>query len=266
MLKKEKNFPEIVIISLLKSYPRKNAYEFIHQLLIDESISIDYNYYWADYTGETSLKELIAFSDNKTIIKDLLSKDENIEIYYYHGEAYIPLYQLYAIIGDYEKALENFQKKHNYACGFTEDFPNGLNDEGYAYAGWEYKDYLVEFIKKVCSSLECEEEIINQKDLINRILINERIKYIDLEEVLPPAKEVLSNEDFGSLLDTLTEKYNDGNLNFIVANDRYEGLFTRYIVRVATDEEVQNTLSSFKKENQNKVLSLRNTSPKRKDD
>lgn len=265
--RKENDFLEEVIIGLLKSSFKKSTYDLVHQLLTDESINIDYDYYWFDYAGQTSLKDIIAFSSNRTIINDLLSDEKNIQNYYYHGEACVPLFNLYAITGEYEKALENFQKRHNYAHGFTEDFSDGFNEKGYAYGGWQYEDYLVEFIRKICNSFKNEVvNVFEAKDFINRILINEKIEYINLEEVLPLVQEVLSDDDFGTLLDTLTEKYDAGNLKFIVVNDHFEGMFTRYIIRVATEGEVNDTLSQFNKKGETKVLNLKNKCNKRKGD
>lgn len=261
--RKSNNFCERVIISLLKSYTRKEDYSLIHELLTDESIGIDYDYYCSDYFGQTSLKELIALSGNKLIVKDLLSKEENIQNSYWHGESFVHLYQLYAITGEYEKALETFQNNYNYAYDFTEDFTKGFNEEGYAYGGWQYEDSLATFVKNICKSLKDDDmEYSEKKELINRILDNEKVEYINLGETLPHVKKVLSDDDFGILVDTLTEKYNAGNLKFIFAEEHFKGFFTRYIIKIASDEQVQDVLSDFNPKGKSKVLSLNNTHKK----
>lgn len=126
--RKEKYFCERVLINMLKSHINESDSEFVHQILTDDDISIDYNHDWADYFGQTSLRELLAFSDNRTIIKDLLSKQDNIKNCYWHGDFKIQLYRLYAIIGDYKNALIYFNQNYNHAYDFSEDYTQGFNE------------------------------------------------------------------------------------------------------------------------------------------
>lgn len=264
--RKDNGFYEEVIISLLKSYSVEEDYNFIHMLLTDESISIDYNFDWADYFGQTSLKEIIAFSQNPTIIKDLLSKQENIQNTYWYGEAKVQLYRLYAIVGEYEKALALFQQNYNYAHDFTESFYSGFNKDGYAHGDMTYKDSLVAFIENICNSFKDKEiEYSYKRDLISRILNSENVKYINLEDILPLLQEVLTDEDFLLLLDALTEKYSDGRLGFINVDEQDE-IFARYIIKISSYEEIQNILSTFNKRMGSKSLCLKNQFNSKKDD
>ena len=263
--RKESNFTERLIIQLLKSNLREEDYIFIHNLLTDKNANIDYEYDYADYFGQTSLKELIAFSGNKIIIKDLLNKEENIKNTYWYGESKIQLYRLYAIVGDYEKALENFQENYNYAYDFTGDYYKGFNQEGYASGDITYSDSLVEFIGSICKSFENEKiEYITRKNIINRILNSENVKYINLDETLPIFQETLSEEDFKILLDSIIEKHNSGGLGFIVVEEQDE-LYSRYAIRIASDEQMIETLASFNKKKDTKILNLKKDI-KRKDD
>ncbi len=89
---------------------------------------------------------------------------------------------------------------------------------------------------------------------------NDKVKYINLEETLPVVKGILLDDDFKVLLKTLVSKRNCGNLGFIVANENNEdSLFNHYIIRLASDEEVQDYLSSLNKKEKNIVLSLNAT-------
>ena len=102
------------------------------------------------------------------------------------------------------------------------------------------------------------------KAIINKILNNDKVKYINLEETLPVVQEILSDEDFKALLDTLVLKRNSGNLGFIVSEKNNEdSFFNRYVIRLASEEEVQDYLSSLNKKEKAKVLSL---NPTKKDD
>lgn len=122
--KRNKNkFCEYLIIELLRYYTDIDDYNLIHQILTDSEIKIDYDLYSMDYYGETDLKSTIALSGNRKIIKDLLSKEKNIQNYYRHKNHGIQLYILYAIIGDYEKAMATFEENYN--------FKNDLDSENY---------------------------------------------------------------------------------------------------------------------------------------
>lgn len=250
---KEKYFRERLIIQLLRSYMKEEDAIFIHNLLTDKSVDIDYNYDYADYFGQTSLKDLLAFSNNRIIINDLLSKEENIERTYWHGESKTQLYRLYAIVGKYEKALEIFQQNYNYAYDFTEDYDKGFNNEGYASGDITYRDSLVAFIEAICYSFQCDNiEYKNRRDIISRILNSENVKYINLEKTLPMFQETWSEEDFKLLLDSLVERHSSGRLGFIVVNEQ-DKLFSRYAIRIATDEQLQEILTPYNKK-QVKIL------------
>ncbi|MBQ3474691.1 MAG: hypothetical protein IJH20_00755 [Bacilli bacterium] len=258
-------FCERLIIELLYSYVKDEDCNLIHQILTDSEIQIDYDRYYADYKGQTNLKSLIALSKNPIIIKDLLSKEQNVQDYYWHGESGIQLFRLYGIIGDYEKALTNFNEKYNYGRDYTEDFDDDFNRVGHTYGGWDYEDSVAVFVNDVCTSFnEQNTDYSMCKAIINKILNNDKVKYINLEETLPVVQEILSDEDFKALLDTLVLKRNSGNLGFIVSEKNNEdSFFNRYVIRLASEEEVQDYLSSLNKKEKAKVLSL---NPTKKDD
>lgn len=261
--RKENHFCERIIINMLNSLNETNC-NFIHQLLTEDNFSIDYNYDFGDYFGQTSLKDLLAFSGNRIIINDLLSKEENIESCYWHGESKIQLYRLYAILGNYQNALSNFNENYHYACDFTEDFPNGFNKEGYAHGDITYEDSLVAFIKNICNSLATDGLDDSTKNvIINSILNNENVQFINIDETLPTIQNTLSSEDFKTLVDSLIDKYNNGNLGFIVFEENDDSLFAHYIIRKATEEEIHQSFSSLNIEGSAKVLSLTRT---KKDD
>lgn len=242
-------FIERVIIELLNHYLNEEDCNFIHEILSDENIKIDYNYDYADYFGQTSLKELLALKGNKVIIKALLSKEENIQSNYWHGESKIQLYRLYAILGEYDKAINLFQQKYNYANDFTEDFYDGFNKDGIAYGDITYEDSFVEFLEAICTSFKNENiEYLTQIEYISRILNSENVKFINLEEVLSILFGVLNEEDFELLLQSLNKKYNNGSLKYFVVNEQEEGLFRRYKINIVNKEEKENILSIYNNE------------------
>lgn len=264
IIKERKNgdFWERVIIQFLRCYLDAEEANFIHELLNDEERSIDYSLHFSDFAGQTSLRELMALSENETIIKDLLSKEENIHDYYGHGERMISLYMLYAIIGEYEQALNVFQKKYHYASGFTDDFVNGFNEDGYARGDFFYEDSLASFIEKICTSFNNKDiEYSTRVNIISRILNSENVKYINLEETLPLLKDALNDDDFSLLLDSFIEKYKSGKLGFIVVSE-LEEMYSRYDIRIASDEQVQEILSKFTKKQMSKVLKQKSNKDK----
>ena len=253
------NFCESLIIELLHYYTKDEDEDcnLIHQILIDPEIQIDYDRYYADYIGQTNLKSLIALSKNPIIIKDLLSKEQNVQDYYWHGDLCIQLFRLYGIVGDYEKALTNFNKIYNYRHDYTEEFDDDFNRVGHTYAGWAYKDSIAEFINDICTSFNKQNiDYSMRKTIINEILNNDKVKYINLEETLPVVKKVLSDEDFKVLLDNLVLRRNSGNLGFIVTEENTEyNFFNRYVIRLVSEEEVQDYLSSLNNKEKTKILS-----------
>ena len=82
---------------------------------------------------------------------------------------------------------------------------------------------------------------------------NENVKYINLEETLTPIREVLSDDDFKLLVDALLRKHNSGNLGFLTVSD-HDGMFTRYIISIANEDEIQNNLNDLNKKEKNKSL------------
>ncbi len=261
--KRNKNkFCEWLIVELLHYHADKDDCNLIHQILTDSEIEIDYDLYSADYFGQTDLKSIIALSGNKTIIKDLLSKEQNIQNYYGHGDRGIQLYILYAIVGDYEKAIANFEETYNFKHDLYDEDKN-WDRSGYAYGGWGYEDSLARFIDSMCDSFK-EDSVDYQMiiNLISRVINSENVKYINLEETLTPIQDVLSANDFKLLVDALLAKHNSGNLGFLTVND-HEGMFTRYIICIASEDEVQKHLDAINKKEKNKVLTF---NPTKKDD
>lgn len=255
------NFCERVIIELLGSSSDPDDFDFIHHLLTDDSIEINYDYDSADYIGQTSLKELLAFSGNKDLIKELLSKEENIQNNYWHGESNIPLYRLYAIIGDYEKALSLFQENYYYASDYTEDFNDDFNRRGYTYGSIVYQDSLVSFIESICSSFKKENvDYEKKKDIISSILNSDNVKCVNLEETLNVVSETLSEDDVNLLFNDLMERHNAGELDFITVTD-CDGLYFRYIIKTLSDQELEENPITLNNEGKNKVLQL--TLPKK---
>lgn len=250
-------FGERLIIELLHLGVDEEDCNLIHSILIDSEIQIDYNRYYADYTGQTNLKSLIALSKKPIIIKDLLSKEQNVQNCYWHGESGIQLFRLYGIIGDYEKALTDFNDNYYYGGDYTEDFDDDFNRVGYTYGGWDYEDSVAEFVNDVCTSFnEQNTDYSVRKTLINNILNNDKVKYINLEETLSPIKKVLSDEDFKELLKNLFLKKHSGRLEFIVSEEIDDDSFlNQYVIRLANEKDIHNYLSSLSK-SKTKVLRL----------
>lgn len=246
--KRNKNkFCETLIIELLHRHCDKEDYDLIHQILTDSEIELDYNMYCSDYIGQSDLKSIIVLSENRTIIKDLMSKAQ-IQEYYSHGEHGIQLFLVYAIIGEYEKAIADFTEKYNFKDDLYDEDRN-WDTSGYAYGGWGYKDSIARFISKMCESFKEDETDYNTIiSLINRIINSENVKYINLEETLTPIKDILSPEDFKHLIDVLLEKYKLGNLNFLSITN-YEDMFTQYKISIASETEVQEQLDTLNNRN-----------------
>ena len=251
--KRNKNrFCETLIIEILHRHCNKEDYDLIHQILSFPEIELDYDMYYSDYTGQSDLKSIIALSENRTIIKDLMCKAQ-IQEYYSHGEDSIQLFILYAIIGEYEKAIADFNEKYEFKYDLYDE-DKSWDTSGYAYGGWGYKDSLARFINKMCESFkEDETDYTTVINLINRIINSENIKYINLEETLTPIKEVLSPEDFKFLIEVLWKKYKSGNLNFLSISN-HEDMFTQYKISIASEDEAKTQIENLNKKGKSKIL------------
>ncbi|MBQ8192677.1 MAG: hypothetical protein IJZ46_01215 [Bacilli bacterium] len=259
--KNTKNFFERLIIYMLSSHISNNDYLLIHQLLNDEEISLNYDFYYSDYFGQSTLKDLLAFSSDRNVIRDLLSKPENIKGCYFNGDWAIQLYRLYAKLGDYEKALELFESSYNYAYDFSEDYTKGFKN-GQATADFQYSDSLADFIKNICDSFEKDKvDYIYQKDIINRILNCKNVIYINIDKVLPIIEKVLSEDDFIEILSSLEERHNSGYLGFTTVEEN-NSFYGRYTIRIATEEEIQNSLAKLKNKDKNPKLTKKLIPPR----
>lgn len=239
--KRQNKFCSHLVITLLSSCPKEEDYNLIHQILTDPEIAINYNMKISDRCGESDLKSRIALSGNRIIIKDLLSKEDNLKNRYFHGDYSIPLYTLYAILGEYEKALANFEASYHFNYDL-DDEDETWDRFGYAYGGWEYQDSLAEFINELCKSFK--QDNIDYSMIVNilsRIINNANVRFLNLDKTLIPIQTVLTPEDLKLLTDALAEKYNAGNIRFLVLED-HMSTFTRYIIRIANDEEVKKQL------------------------
>lgn len=244
------NFCERVIIALLQSYHTDEDISLIHEILTDKDIDINYDFNHVDYIGQTDLKTIIAFSGNRTIIKDLLASEDDIQKCYWYGGSRICLYMLYAITGDYEKSMAAFMEIYNYESDYTEDFDDDFNKRGYTYGDFFYKDSIVEFLNKLIGSFKIDNiEYPKIKELINRVLTNEKVKYINLEETMSILIGVLSEEDFQSLLDSLIIRRDSGNLGFIIVTKNGSSS-SSCTIRLATEEEINEIVDKLNKKTQ----------------
>lgn len=250
--RKDEIFTGYVIIYSLKSAREEKDYDLVHAILTDSDIGVNYGMFVGDYFGSYSVRDCIAFRGNKAVIRDLLSKEEDINRVYWYRDSEKYLYNLYAIAGYYEEALSTFDKNY---CYYADDYMGNLDNSGYARGNIPYRDYLGEFVGDICKSFKDEDiASTNKKDIISSILTNEKIKYIDLDGVLPVVQSVLVVEDYKSLVDTLLEKRNSRVLNFIVVEGRDE-IKDDYCIRIANDEDVSQILSRYANKDGNKVLS-----------
>lgn len=252
---KDRNDPKFTsqVICEHLEYPIKVDYEFIHALLNNEEIKVDYEYEYCDYIGHCSLKTDLANSGNKTIIKDLLSKEENIEEVYCNGddgEYVIYLYALYALTGNYEKALELFERQYCAINDYTEDYDNDFERQGYTHASITYKDSLDNFTENICKSFAGENlDYEKKKDIIYKIFNSKNIKYINLSEIALYIKEVLNHEDFNKFLDALLTKYYCNSIKFINVDVNPCGSISdHYKVILVPEEQIIQEINRLRKD------------------
>lgn len=249
--RKNDNYIERVIISLLGSKKTNETFNFIHTLLSDDDLTINYDCSAGDYYGPSDLKSLIALSNNRTIIADMLKDEKNIQQYYDHGSNDTYLYQLYAIIGDYDKAVDNFLEHYNQQYDFSEEYENDFNNKGFTYASLTHKDSLVIFLNNLNNSFIIDEiDYEKKRDIIYKTMNNMdnmNIKYIDLDKTLTILNELLDTNDFKALLKKIIKKYNNGELYFteVKFNVGFEDINEYYIIKLISSEKLNNKLDEY---------------------
>lgn len=242
------NFCEKLIIQMLRQ--PDIDYDFINQILLCSDISINYNFRMLDYVGDSDLKSLIAFRGNKLITNTLLKKEENIKDVYTHGERYIYLYMLYARVGDYDKAVAVFNK--SFMSDLTDGDEDWADDE-YTCVDFGYKDSISEFVEIICNSYQNKDiNYMKLVELINSVMCNDNVKYLNLEKILPLVNEVLSADDYNLLINELLSRYHNSNLKFLTVYES-EGFIYPLTIRVASDDEVKKQIYGA-----NKILKLTN--------
>ena len=247
--RKDENFLEELIIELLYSIEMVGNYKYdlIHNIISDSELSLNYDYWtnWGyDCYSRVDLKSALALSGDKTIIKDLLSKEENIRRGYSNSLNYVRLYNLYIIIGEYEKALGQFIETYNIKSDFCDE-DNDFDRFGYAPVGFGYEDSLIKFIMGICKLFTNEgNDYKRKKGMLIQVLSSDKIKYVNLEKLVPILKENLYYEDFKLLLNEIIEKNRNGQLGFVNVLD-YDGFFCPNKVQKIDNTEVLNYLSNL---------------------
>ncbi len=251
--KRNKNkFCELLILELLHGPCEKEDYDLIYQILDDSEIIIDYDMYYSDYTGQSDLKSMLALSENRAVIRKLIENTEP-RVCYSHETYGINLYTLYAIAGEYEKAMTTFEEGYNFEYDLDDEDGN-WDAFGYAYGGWGYSDSLAKFIRKMCESFtEDNTDYAIVKKSIDRILNCKNVRCVNLEETLESIGDVLTPEDLEFLVDALLKKYKQGEICFLSICE-YESMFTQYKISKASKEEVEKQLSELSKKGKIKIL------------
>lgn len=196
---------DVIIASLNYS----ELYNLICELLQNKDLNINYDYNYSDYFGYSSLKDLLAISNNPTIIKELLKNKSNIKDVYQQGSTSIYLYHLYALIGEYQKALDNFNKKYI-------DYPENKKDLCCFYTTND-DNVLTKLISNLCKSFI--EKNISSSDrltILNEFMNNDKINFIDQSLIkIIRDNNILSEQELSLFEQNLIDRYQSGNLNFI---------------------------------------------------
>lgn len=238
--RKEKNFFESIIIEALKNLNdnHKNI-DLILQVIEDENIQINYGFCWATYAGESELRSEIVSTEDRRLLKAIFKSEEDIEAYYSSGYARLIITELYADLGEYDKAFEQFFKHYRRDQDFL-DFDDDFERVGFARskASWMYQDSIETFIHALVRAFSYDQiEYSKAKAMIDKLLSYEEIKYINLYQTLCHLIEFFKEEDMLSILNRLLEKNRAGEIKFISAQDERS---ENYKVRIASSDEIKN--------------------------
>lgn len=246
--KDNKAFPTAVLKELSHVAETEADYQLMKRLLTDDEIQIDWNLSHRDYFSETdtSLKTDLALTRNPKILSILLQDSNRIHTYYSYDEAiYISLFEIYAILGDYEKSIQTFEEKfhdnQNYASYV--DNPQKKLQKGIPIAIPPYfQDVFTQYIETLVKSFEDRKiNEIKRKEILSRVFNSKTITYINPAEVLEEIEPTLSKETFQELVTRLREREQNGEIRF-VTREEY-GL--DQIIRTIKEDEVERVFSEF---------------------
>ena len=246
--KDNKAFPTAVLKELSHVAETEADYQLMKRLLTDDEIQIDWNLSHRDYFSETdiNLKTDLALTRNPKILSILLQDSNRIHTYYSYDEAiYISLFEIYAILGDYEKSIQTFEEKfhdnQNYASYV--DNPQKKLQKGIPIVIPPYfQDVFTQYIETLVKSFE--DRKINEtkrKEILSRVFNSKTITYINPAEVLEEIEPTLSKETFQELVTRLREREQNGEIRF-VTREEY-GL--DQIIRTIKEDEVERVFSEF---------------------
>ncbi len=246
--KDNKAFPTAVLKELSHVAETEADYQLMKRLLTDDEIQIDWNLSHRDYFSETdiNLKTDLALTRNPKILSILLQDSNRIHTYYSYDEAiYISLFEIYAILGDYEKSIQTFEEKfhdnQNYASYV--DNPQKKLQKGIPIVIPPYfQDVFTQYIETLVKSFEDRKiNEIKRKEILSRVFNSKTITYINPAEVLEEIEPTLSKETFQELVTRLREREQNGEIRF-VTREEY-GL--DQIIRTIKEDEVERVFSEF---------------------
>ena len=246
--KDNKAFPTAVLKELSHVAETEADYQLMKRLLTDDEIQIDWNLSHRDYFSETdiNLKTDLALTRNPKILSILLQDSNRIHTYYSYDEAiYISLFEIYAILGDYEKSIQTFEEKfhdnQNYASYV--DNPQKKLQKGIPIVIPPYfQDVFTQYIETLVKSFEDRKINENKrKEILSRVFNSKTITYINPAEVLEEIEPTLSKETFQELVTRLREREQNGEIRF-VTREEY-GL--DQIIRTIKEDEVERVFSEF---------------------
>lgn len=232
--KKSKMFPTTILKELALTAETESDFQLIERLLIDGEISIDWNYSNRDYYSEADvrLQTYLALTRNPKILSILLQNPNRIQTYYSCMESYfISLFEIYAILGDYEKSIQIFEEKFY-------DTPKGTSIAIPPYFG----DIFTQYIETIVKSFEQYDIDENErKKILEQILNSKSIDCVNPVEVLPEIKSTLSIENFQELVTKLKKREQNGEIHFFI---REEFGFDQTL-RIIKEDEVERVFSEF---------------------
>lgn len=194
---------------IIESLNNSESYNLICEIMKNKDIDVNYDYIYSDYFGCSTLKDLLAISNNQIIIEELLKDNCNIKDIYQHGSSKIYLHHLYALIGEYQKALDGFNKEYI-------DYPENKKHLGYFYTTSDDNE-LTKLFSNLCKSfIRNNISSSDRLKILNEFMNNDKINFID-QSLIKMIKDnnILSEQELLLFEQNLIDRYQSGNLNFI---------------------------------------------------
>lgn len=237
---KNEYFVENLIYELNHWRPIKaDDFDIILAIFNNKNLKIDFNEnFYISGIGPISLFEIICSYKNNSIIKAMLEHPNANICELNSHKARISLCKTYCYIKEFEKFLNELNKNVGTEhLGENKNIDNIFKQAGYISLNNYPESLRTDYILTICDSLKTQNiDYERLKHIIELIINDDNLNYFELDDILPSLQELLSEEDFKKLLNTIAQRQKEGKLTLIKAERDQEERYKFIINKISIKE------------------------------